>query len=136
MSSPEAASIPVFAVLKDKDRERVLQNAKQRTYAPGAVVVREGESSLNLFLVVSGHAHIEHADGRPVARIGPGAFFGELGLIQEHARTATVVADDELTCVLLPAWEFRSLLNEHPEMAVPMLHALIARIHDLTPHQH
>jgi CRP/FNR family cyclic AMP-dependent transcriptional regulator len=136
MGSSEAADIPVLAALKPKDREKVLSYAKQRTYRAGDVVVREGDSALNLFLVAAGHAHIEHSDGRQVATIGPGDFFGELGLIQDHARTATVVADDELTCILLPAWEFRSLLKEHPEMAVPMLHALIARLHELSPHEH
>ena len=65
----------------------------------------------------------------PVGRLEAGDFFGELGLIEQHGRTATVIAEDDLTCYLLPAWEFRSLLKEHPEMAVPMLHALIARMH-------
>ena len=136
MSSPETDHIPILAALKPKDREQVLSNAKQRTFAPGDVVVREGDSSLNLFIVMSGHARVERADGTRLGTMGPGAFFGELGLIQDHARTATVVADDELTCILLPVWEFRSLLKQHPEMAVPMLHALIARLHDQSPHEH
>jgi CRP-like cAMP-binding protein len=136
MSTDEAAQIPLLAVLKDKDRAKVLANARRRTFRPGDTVVREGDTSLNLFLVVSGHAAVQHDDGVPVATLGPGEFFGELGLVEEHARTATIVAQDELTCILLPAWEFRTLLNEHPAMAVPMLHALIRRLHGLTPHEH
>jgi len=129
MPSPDPAHIPLLAVLKPKHRSRILEHAKHRTYAPGEVVVREGDSALNLFLVADGHARVERKGAGPVGRLGPGDFFGELGLIEEHGRTATVVAEDEMTCYLLPAWEFRSLLNEHPEMAVPMLHALIARLH-------
>jgi CRP/FNR family transcriptional regulator, cyclic AMP receptor protein len=130
------ASIPILAALSERDRAKVLGYARRRTFAPGEVVVREGDSSLNLFLVVSGHARVE-VEGAPApAHIGPGDFFGEIGLIQQHARTATIVADDELTCILLPAWEFRSLLVEHPEMAVPMVHALIARLHGMSPHHH
>jgi CRP/FNR family cyclic AMP-dependent transcriptional regulator len=135
MSSPDIDRIPVLAALKPKDREKVLWSARQRTYAPGDVVVKEGDSSLNLFLVAAGHARIEH-DGKVLRTIGPGDFFGELGILQEHPRTATVIAEEGLTCVLLPAWEFRSLLKEHPEMAVPMLDVLIARLHGFTPHEH
>ncbi|HEY3334063.1 MAG TPA: cyclic nucleotide-binding domain-containing protein [Candidatus Limnocylindrales bacterium] len=136
MSNDDAADIPLLAALREKDRAKVLANARRRTFAPGDVVVREGDTSLNLFLVVSGHALVRHDDGVPVAALGPGEFFGELGLVEQHARTATVVAQDELTCILLPAWEFRTLLEEHPEMAVPMVHALIRRLHGLTPHEH
>ncbi len=134
MDSVDAAAIPLFAVLGPRDRERVLKFAKRRTYQPGDVVVHEGDQSLNLYVVASGHARVERADRGVVGHIKVGDFFGELGLIEDHERTATVIAEDELTCVLLPAWEFRSLLKEHPVMAVPMLHALIARIHGVEHH--
>jgi len=129
MDSQSAASIPLLAVLAPKVRAAVLENAKRRTYGPDETVVREGDSALHLYIVATGHARIERADQGVVARIGPGDFFGELALIEEHDRTATVVADDELTCLLIPVWEFRALLQEHPELALPMLHALIARVH-------
>jgi CRP-like cAMP-binding protein len=135
MGSIDADKIPVLAVLKPKDREAVLWSARQRTYAPGEVVITEGDSALNLFLIASGQARVDQG-GVELGRLGTGQFFGELGIIQQHPRTATVTAVDELTCVLLPAWEFRSLLREHPEMAVPMLEALIARLHGLSPHSH
>jgi CRP/FNR family transcriptional regulator, cyclic AMP receptor protein len=136
MHDDQAAAIPLLAGLQQKDRARILANARRRTYSPGDQVVHEGDTALNLFLVVSGHAVVQHDDGRPVAVLGPGEFFGELGLVEEHPRIATVVAQDELTCILLPAWEFRTLLEEHPEMAVAMVHALIRRLHGLTPHEH
>lgn len=135
MSSIDVDKIPVLAVLKPKDRESVLWSARQRTYAPGEVVITEGDSALNLFLIVSGTAKVEQ-EGHELGSLGAGQFFGELGILQQHPRTATVTATETLTCVLLPAWEFRSLLREHPEMAVPMLEALIARLHGLSPHHH
>ena len=135
MSSIDTSTIPILAVLKPKDRETVLWSARQRTYAPGEVVVREGDNAVNLFLIASGRARVEH-EGRELGQLGQGEFFGELGILQEHPRTATVTAIDTLTCVLLPAWEFRSLLHEHPEMAVPMLQTLIARLHGLSSHHH
>jgi CRP/FNR family transcriptional regulator len=134
VATPDPAQIPILAVLRPKDRERILKFAKHRTYAAGDTVVREGDPALNLFLVAEGHARVEREGVGPVGRLQPGDFFGELGLIEQHGRTATVIAEDELTCYLLPAWEFRSLLKEHPEMAVPMLHAVIARLHGREHH--
>jgi CRP/FNR family cyclic AMP-dependent transcriptional regulator len=135
MGAPEPATIPLLDVLSQKDRTKVLANARTRTYAPGETVVRQGESALNLFVIRSGHARVER-DGSPTpARLSPGDFFGELALIEEHARTATVVAEDELSCYLIPVWEFRSLLREHPQMALPMLNALIARLHGREHHE-
>jgi CRP/FNR family transcriptional regulator len=131
MDTVDPVGIPLLAVLSQKDRAQVLRNATKRTYAAGDVVVQEGDHSLNLYIVAAGHARVEREGRGQVGRMGPGDFFGELGLIEEHERTATVVAEDDLTCILLPAWEFRSLLKEHPVMAVPMLHALIARIHGI-----
>lgn len=135
MPDTDPDRIPILDALGAKERTRVLQAARRRTWAPGEVVVAEGEPALNLFLVARGTARVEQA-GTTVGTMGPGEFFGELGILEQHARTATVVADTELTCVLLPAWEFRSLLEEHPEMAVPMVHALIRRLHGRSPHAH
>ena len=128
----DAKGMPIpalFEPLPPKVRDEVLANAKRRTYEPGDVLVREGESALNLFIVASGHARIERSDSGPVGRFGPGDFFGEIALLDKTSRTATVVAEDELTCLLIPVWEFRALLDAHPRMAIPMLHKLIDRLH-------
>ncbi|HET6379835.1 MAG TPA: cyclic nucleotide-binding domain-containing protein [candidate division Zixibacteria bacterium] len=124
-----AAAIPLLASLKPKDRQQVLRSARQRQYAPGETVVREGDPATHLYAIVSGTARVERAESGTVGHLKAGDFFGELGLIEEHGRTATVVADDDLTCLLIPAWEFRATLEAHPEMAVPMLYAIIARLH-------
>ena len=134
MDPKSSASASLLDVLTPKVRAAVLENAKRRTFAPGQVMVKEGESALNLFIVISGHARVEKAGAGSVGRMGPGDFFGELALIDEHARTATVVAEDEITCVLIPAWEFRALLEEHPELAIPMLKKMIARLHQTEHH--
>ena len=136
MSTPDPAAVPMLAVLKDRDRAKILATARQRTFAAGETVVREGDSSLNLFLVLAGTARVEREAKGVVGRLKTGDFFGEVGLIAEHARMATVTAETDLTCLLLPSWEFKALLHEHPEMAIPMLEALIARIHAQDEHQH
>jgi CRP-like cAMP-binding protein len=129
MDPKSAASIPLLAVLDPRVRDQILRNARERHYAPGEVVVTEGDPAVNLFLIVSGTARVEQGTQGTIGQLGSGEFFGELALIEEHGRTATVVAETELTTLLVPAWEFRASLEEHPEMAVPMLHAIIDRLH-------
>ncbi|HEX2141873.1 MAG TPA: cyclic nucleotide-binding domain-containing protein [Candidatus Limnocylindria bacterium] len=129
-TDPERAGrIPLLAALKPKDRQQVLRSARQRDYAAGQVIVSEGDPATHLYLIAEGTARVERNDAGIVGRLRAGEFFGELGLIEEHGRTATVVADTNVTCLLIPAWEFRASLEAHPEMAVPMLHAIIARLH-------
>ena len=129
MDSQDTPIPALFDALPPKVRDQVLANAKRRTFRAGEDLVREGDSALNLFVVVSGHARIERADAGAVGRFGPGDFFGEVALLDKTSRTATVVAEDDVTCYLIPAWEFRALLDEHPRMAIPMLHKLIDRLH-------
>jgi CRP-like cAMP-binding protein len=129
MAAPESIPIKLLGALSAKDRANVLRNAKRQTYEAGDVVLREGDSGLHLYFVLEGHARAEQAGQPWVGRLEPGDFFGELALIEEHGRTATVTAEDDLTCVLVPAWEFRALLKEHPVIAVELLNALIGRLH-------
>lgn len=129
MASPDSVPIKLLGALSAKDRSNILKYAKRQTYEAGDVVIREGDPGLHLYFVIEGHARAEQAGQPWVGRLEPGDFFGELALIEEHGRTATVTAEDDLTCVLVPAWEFRALLNEHPILAVELLNALIARLH-------
>lgn len=122
-------TVAILAPLPRKVRQDLVADAKHRTFAPGEALVQEGDSALNLFVVLSGHARIERADRGLVGQVGPGDFFGELALIDDGARTATVVADDTVECLLIPAWVFRALLRQHPAIALPMLEKLIARVH-------
>lgn len=136
MSAPDASTIPPFSVLSGRDRELVLGNATTRTYAPGATLVAEGEPSVTLFFILDGHARVATRHEGERGLLGPGEFFGELGIVEHHPRTATVTAEDDLTVVMISAWEFRDLLEAHPRMAVPMLFALVSRLHGLAPHEH
>ena len=129
MDAQAAANIPLLAVLKPREREQVLRTAREQTYAPGEVVVNEGDPATRLYLISSGRARVEVGRTGKVGTLEAGDFFGELALIEEHGRTATVIAETELTCILISAWEFRASLEEHPEMAIPMLKAIISRLH-------
>jgi voltage-gated potassium channel len=135
MDPARAAAIPLLAVLDRRAVEQVLRTAREQRYAPGDVVVGEGDPATRLYLIVDGTASVEQSTQGRVGKLGPGEFFGELALIEEHGRTATVRAESDLTCLVIPAWEFKASLEEHPQMAIPMLHTIIARLHRREQHE-
>lgn len=131
------ASTPLLASLDRKTLKRLAEEGKVRTYAPGDTIVREGAPASALYIITRGTVRIEKGTGessQQFGTLGPGDFFGELALIEEHPRSATVVAETEVECVLFVAWEFTALLKEHPQMAVPLMNALIARLHRREQH--
>jgi CRP/FNR family transcriptional regulator, cyclic AMP receptor protein len=131
------ASTKLLSSLDRKTIKRLADQGKHRSYAAGETIIREGAPASALYIILSGKVHFEVADGgpAPVATAGPGDFFGELALIEEHPRSATVIADEPTECILFVAWEFTALLKEFPEMAVPLMNALIARLHSREHHQ-
>lgn len=124
----QLASVPLLAGLNSRVRRRLAETGKRRTYDAGDDIVRQGSTGTALYIVLSGEARVER-DGERLGSVKAGDFFGELALIEEHPRSATVVADSDTECLLFPAWEFTALLEEHPEIAVPIMRALIQRLH-------
>jgi CRP/FNR family cyclic AMP-dependent transcriptional regulator len=124
----QLASVPLLAGLEPKVRHRLAEIGKRRTYSTDEAIVREGTTGTALYILLTGRARVEQ-DGKQLGELAAGDFFGELALIEEHPRSATVTAATETDCLLFPAWEFTALLEEHPEVALPILRVLIQRLH-------
>ena len=104
-----------------------------RRFRRNEVIMHQGDPGDSLHIVGVGAVKIvlPSAEGEEaiIATLRPGDFFGELALIEEHPRTATVTAAEETECVLFVAWEFTALLKEYPQIAVPLFMELIRRTH-------
>ena len=124
----QLATVPLLAGLNDKVRRRLAETGKRRTYAAEEAIVTEGSTGTAFYIVLSGRARVERG-GEVLGQLSGGDFFGELALIEEHPRSASVIATEETDCLLFPAWEFTALLAEHPELAMPIMRELIARLH-------
>jgi CRP/FNR family transcriptional regulator, cyclic AMP receptor protein len=124
----QLASVPLLAGLDARIRRRLAETGKRRTYAADEEIVREGSTGTALYIVLRGRANVVRGT-ETLGEVSAGDFFGELALIEEHPRSASVIAATETECLLFPAWEFTALLEEHPEIAVPIMRALIARLH-------
>jgi CRP/FNR family cyclic AMP-dependent transcriptional regulator len=130
------ARVPLLSRLSERQRERLASRVTTRSYGEGAVVVRQGDTSMSFYVVLSGRVRIDHeAEARAgsveVAGVGPGGAFGEMGLIDDMPRAATVTAVEPTECALLARWDFQNELRDDPEIALALLPVLNATIRDL-----
>jgi CRP/FNR family transcriptional regulator, cyclic AMP receptor protein len=125
--------IPLFASCKDKELRDLSSLMTPLRVPAGETLMREGEFGKEFLIVVSGTATVTKR-GVQLAEIGPGSYLGEISIIDGGRRTATVVAKTPMEVEILTHPEFASLLSRAPEIAVRMLPALAARIHELSEH--
>jgi CRP/FNR family transcriptional regulator, cyclic AMP receptor protein len=121
------AGVPLFQGLEKKELEDVARTVHERTFNPGDTVAQEGQGGVGFFVIKDGEAKVTIA-GDEVRRLGPGDYFGEIALITEGARTATVTAESELRCYGLTPWEFRPLVQSNASIAWKILQALAKQV--------
>lgn len=127
-------AIPLLERLGQRQRARLARRATTRSYRSGAVIVRQGDTAMSFYVVLSGCVRIEQESASgpiEVHDVGPGGFFGELGLIDDVPRTASVVAIEPTECALLAKWDFENELREDPDIALALLPVLTERIRRL-----
>jgi CRP/FNR family transcriptional regulator, cyclic AMP receptor protein len=95
------------------------------------VIARQGEVGTGFFLVASGSVRVVR-DGRTIAHIGPGDFFGELSVLDGRPRVAQVVAEEPTICLALASWEFEAVVMEQPAVALAVLRGLAGRLRGVT----
>jgi CRP/FNR family transcriptional regulator len=100
-------------------------------FAKDHVIARQGEVGTGFFLVASGSVRVVR-DGRTLAHIGPGDFFGELSVLDGRPRVAQVIADEPTTCLALATWDFEAVVREQPAVALAILRGLAGRLRELT----
>ncbi|MGH2396022.1 MAG: cyclic nucleotide-binding domain-containing protein [bacterium] len=127
--------VPIFRDLPRKELEWISRSLKERVYEPGAVIVKQGDPGVGFFLIAEGNVEVTH-NSHKLREMGPGEFFGEMALMEDRTRTATVTAKTRTKCLQLVRWDFRALLKENPELAVKMLEVVVRRMRDHPPHEH
>jgi len=120
-------STPVFAHTSEKSLESMIKSAVEKTVSPGEKVVQQGQGGVGFYLILDGKAEVIK-DGTKLAELGTGNFFGELGVIDGQPRTADVVAVTETKCWILSQWAMKSVIANHPEVALSMLEELARRL--------
>ena len=113
-------SVPLFAELDDKELGKIAGLMKERPVEAGRTIVEEGKGGVGFFVIQTGTASVS-VGGDVVRTLGPGDHFGEIALIADTPRTATITADTELQCYGITAWHFRPLVESSPALAWKML---------------
>jgi CRP/FNR family cyclic AMP-dependent transcriptional regulator len=121
--------VPLFADLDERDLNDIAGSMKQRTFAAGHVLAEEGQSGVGFFVIEDGEARVS-VGGQEVGRLGPGDYFGEIALVAETPRTATVTAETEVRAHGLTSWEFRPLVETNAQIAWKLLEALAKKLRD------
>jgi CRP/FNR family cyclic AMP-dependent transcriptional regulator len=119
--------VPLFAELSEPELEQVARLFKQRSFAAGETVAKEGSGGAAFYLIESGTAAVSVA-GKERPDLGPGDYFGEIALIDEGARSATITASDELVCYGLTYWDFRPLVMENAAICWKLLQFMVGRL--------
>lgn len=130
--------VDLFHNLRHRVLRRIAEAGRVESFAAGDPVIVQGEQvsgfrsfspqGVEMHVVLTGWADAL-VDGRPHGRIGPGEYFGELSLVDGLPRSAEVRAGpDGLTTFGISKWTFADLMEDHPEVAVPMLHVMVARL--------
>jgi nucleotide-binding universal stress UspA family protein len=126
------AQAPLFAALSPDDLEHIAETARIRTYQREEVIVREGETATGCFLIASGRVEVvkgeEGAHLTVLATLDAGELFGEMAVIDDHPRSASVRAIEETECVAIGRTEFLETLQRRPQIAVQMLPVLVHRL--------
>ena len=125
--------VPIFADFDRGDLQRLARSFKERTFEAGSTVAAEGKSGAGFFVIESGEASVS-VRGEERAKIGAGDYFGEIALIDDGARSATITADSDLHCFGLTSWEFRPLVEGNASIAWKLLETLAKRLRAAQQH--
>lgn len=125
------ANVPLFRGFKERQLHTLNKRFVSRSYRAGDEIVSQGKGGAGLFILLSGAAEAVRVrrDGSKavVNSFGPTDFFGELALLDDEPRTASVIAREHTECLVLSQWEFFGALREDPDMAIEVLQELARR---------
>ena len=117
--------VPLFSDLDGRQLKKLADRFRERTLEPGTSVVQEGTmSGVGFFVVAEGEATVTR-DGKELATLGPGDYFGELALVSERERSATVTAKTKVRALEIPFWDFREFADGNPDVTWKLLQHVV-----------
>ena len=122
-------NVPLFSGMKSKELKRISQAMTEKRADPGQTITEEGKQGVGFFVIETGTARVD-VGGEEKRTLGPGDYFGEIALIADAPRTATVTADTPLTCWALARWDFRPLVERNATVAWRLLDSVAKIVAD------
>lgn len=121
---------PLFSSCSSKDLERIAKAGDRVTFAKGVMMMKQGDSGREAFIILSGKATVKR-NGKKVATLGTGTVVGELSLFDHGPRTATVICDTECQVLVISRGSFLRVIDKVPALSHKLFGALALRIRDL-----
>jgi CRP/FNR family transcriptional regulator, cyclic AMP receptor protein len=135
------ARVNLFSTLDKKEVQTLAKSCVERSFDPGATIILQGDTGVGLYIILKGKVHITKAVNpdraeEDLGTMGPGDVLGEISLLDDLPRSATVTAIDEVETLILPVWEFRTFLRNHPDITLKLLTVLSRRLRHAEEHTH
>jgi CRP-like cAMP-binding protein len=121
--------VPLFSELSRKDLKRIAGAMVERAFSQGETITREGETSVGFFVIEEGRARVS-MHGDEVGELRAGEHFGEIALIAERPRLATVTAETDLVCCAMTSWDFRRLVESNADIAWKILASTARKLYE------
>lgn len=125
----DLAKIWLFSTCSTRELRTIRRTLEEVTVPAGRVLCEEGTIGREFFLIVDGQASVRR-NGRKVATLGPGQYFGELALLDRRPRSASVVADTEMLLLVLGQRQFNGILDAVPALSRKLLVAMATRLRE------
>ena len=119
--------VPLFVGLDDRELQEIAMSMRERRFKAGDTVTQEGAGGVGFFVVQEGQAEVQ-VGGQTRGSVGPGDYFGEIALINESPRTATLIASTDMLCYGMTPWDFRPLVESNSTIAWKLLTAMAEKM--------
>lgn len=122
------ARVPLFAGISDASLERLTAVAGEQEFATGHFIVRQGQVGTGLYVIVDGSVNVVRGADDVLATLNAGDFFGELSVVDQRPRNASVQAVEPTTVLAVASWDFLALIENDPHFALNLIKGLVARV--------
>ena len=119
--------VPLFAGIPKRDLEFVASRVDEVSLKAGQTLITEGQPTEAFFILQSGHVQVTRG-GKPAAKLGPGDFFGEIGMLDRGPATATVVTDGPVEAMVLSHRQFADEIKGNDSLALQVIAAMAKRL--------
>jgi CRP/FNR family transcriptional regulator, cyclic AMP receptor protein len=121
-------SVPLFAGISAESMSRLAAVAGEQEFATGQFIVRQGQVGTGLYVIVDGAVNVMRGADDVIASLKPGEFFGELSVIDQQPRNASVQATEATDVLAVASWDLLALLEKDPALSLNLIKGLAARV--------
>jgi CRP/FNR family cyclic AMP-dependent transcriptional regulator len=129
-------NVPLFAGLTNEELANIERHAVTRNFAKRTILINEGDQTNSLYVIISGKVKIycgdEHGKEIIIATLGPGEYFGEVALIDDAERSASVMTLEDSNFLVISKESFKTALSQYPEIAIRLIQEFTQRFRNMT----